>query len=363
MMQLLMRGTAWLVTGGLVLVSVMMNFRFGQSLGGTAADGLVYGLASVCADGFKVVLPFAIAQAWDGRRYLAVGVGALLWVAFTGYSMTSSLGHSASNRAQVSGERGHAMASYRDVRQALETRQRERSGVGVTRSTASIEAEIGGWQLKPAWRVSQGCQETRTRDVRQYCEQMLRLKGELAAAQQAVRLDEEIARLSERSQTLAAGAGGSVDAQVMLIRDLTGLDGDRVRLALTIMVSLIVELGSGLGVFVLVGHHRREMTAVSPPESAKLELPRLMEAAETTWWRERVTLDPDGIEAEIDVYRDYCIWVVRNDRGPAVSLAELRESLRGEPHLTVSRRRRTTYYSGIKLRAGMIPDARRLSHR
>lgn len=363
-MQRVMRATAWLVTGGLVLVSVMMNFRFGQSLGSTPVDGLVYGLASVCADGFKVVLPFAIAQAWQAGRPLAVGVGAALWVAFTGYSMTSSLGHTATNRAEVSGGRGQVIASYQDLRQALETRQRERAGLVVTRPAASIAAEIGGWQLKPAWRASQGCQEATTRELRVWCEALLRLRSEQAVAERAARLDQEIAALIERSAALPAGAQGSADPQVALIRDLTGLDADRVRLALTIMVSLIVELGSGLGVFVLIGPQRSAPPPTDVPAAGVAVAPavlRLDEPAEMAWRRERLIADPDGTAAELDLYRDYCVWVVRNDRGPALSLCELRAYLSGAQNLVVSRRRGTTYYSGLTLRAGMIPDARALA--
>ena len=361
-MQLFMRLTAYLVTAGLIAVSLMMNFRFGQSLGRTEWDGLVYGLASVCADGFKVLLPFAIAQAWQSRRLLATSVGALLWIAFAAYSMTSSLGHSAVNRSEVSGARRQAITSYADMRQSLETKQKERAGIAASRPVETIESELKASELKPFWRWSKGCTDVGARDQRQFCEGVLRTQGELGTARRIVSHDAEIATLTEKlGDTSTTAAGSDADPQIAILRDLTGFAADHVRIGLTILVSLMVERGSSLGLFVLVGQksaRANEATAAVITQQTANTPMLISESAELTWRRERAIEQADGFASEMDVYRDYCIWIVRNDRGPALSLSEFRAFMLREAVAQSTRKGGRTFYHGMSLRAGGVPDAR-----
>lgn len=364
-MQLVLRITAFVVTTGLIAVSLMMNFRFGQSLGRTEWDGLVYGLASLCADGFKVVLPFAIAQAWQARRWLATAVGAALWLAFTTYSMTSSLGHSAVNRSEVSGARQMAISGYADIRQSLAAKQKERAALATVRPGDTIEADLKALELKPLWRWSKSCADAGNRDLRQFCEGVLRLQGELATARRSATLDAEIAALTEKGAGLSmTSAGSEADPQVAILRDLTGIGGDRVRIGLTILVSLMVELGSSLGLFVLVGHKVKTESSpasrVEPDEIAVRDQPAMTTSSEVLWREARLMERADAYASEMDIYRDYCIWIVRHDRGPALTLSAFRIYLAREAVGQPIRKAGRTFYAGIGLRAEAIADGRRV---
>lgn len=82
---------------GLIAISVTMNFRFGLLLGRSENDGLVYALASACADILKCLLPIALAWSWQRGRYLVMFAlvmfaGGILFLIFTAYSVASSLG-------------------------------------------------------------------------------------------------------------------------------------------------------------------------------------------------------------------------------------------------------------------------------
>jgi hypothetical protein len=46
-----------------------MNYRFGFSLGKTAVDGQIYGLASAAADCFKALVPFFFFAALRNRMW------------------------------------------------------------------------------------------------------------------------------------------------------------------------------------------------------------------------------------------------------------------------------------------------------
>lgn len=62
-------------------------------------------------------------------------------------------------------------------------------------------------------------------------------------------------------------AGESVDPQVSIIDQMVGLGEDRVMLAMTILLSLMLEVGSGLGFFLDLSRSRsgdRQPNAVPP---------------------------------------------------------------------------------------------------
>jgi hypothetical protein len=88
----------------LLAVSAAMNYRFGFSLGKTAVDGQIYGLASAAADCFKALVPFFFFAALRNRMWSQALAAALVWTVVTGYSMTSALGHAALNRLDTSGK-------------------------------------------------------------------------------------------------------------------------------------------------------------------------------------------------------------------------------------------------------------------
>ncbi len=354
-MNSLMRAVGVIVTLGLVAVSVLMNFRFGQSLGRTDWDGLVYGLASACADGFKVILPFAIMAAWTTGRRVAASAGGALWLVFTGYSMTSSLGHSAVNRAETTSERRHQIADYRDVRRTIEVKLKEREGLAAFRPMGAVEAQLKAAERSHRFERTQGCTDV-SRSDGGYCEQIARLRVELAIGKRAREIEEEIARL--RTELGGAGAAAKSehgDAQTALLGELSGIAENYVRLTLTVLVSVMVELGSGLGLYVVVGRRnpagiKAELLPPTPRGSQRGAWRRLFAPSPAEAWRRaRTARDVTGHASEIELYRDYCLWIVKQDRGPALALGDFRQWLEAEQVGEPVRKRGRLYFVGVTL--------------
>src|SRR4029453_3217870 len=110
-------GVMGVVAAGILLaVSAAMNYRFGFSLGKSAIDGQIYGLASAGPRCFKALVPFFFFAALRNRMWSQALAAALVWTVVTGYSMTSALGHAALNRLDTSGKRDVEAASYADLR-------------------------------------------------------------------------------------------------------------------------------------------------------------------------------------------------------------------------------------------------------
>lgn len=353
-MKLVMRCVGVVGTIILIAVSVSMNFRFGLSLGKTEWDALVLGMASAGADGFKVILPFAVAHCWRSARYLATAVGVVLWALFTAYSMTSSLGHSATNRAEVAGEKRHDIAVYGDLEHAIGVKQREREQLPSFRPPATIEAELAARALDWRWVKSQQCRSAYNSDIRQYCGGVAKLNGELANARRAIALDDELAGLrAKRAATGGEGATADADAQVALIGQLLGVEEATIKLALTIMVSLMVELGSGLGLFVIFDEQVRRRVTEAHEDISEREQGLTVQTRplEVVWFKTRVQKAGDeAYESESALFRDYCRFIVARNGGPALSLEKFRMFLQQQPIGAVVRKGGRTYLCGVALR-------------
>ena len=112
---------------GLTAVSVVMNFRFGLLLGRSHLDGLIYAAASACADILKCLIPIVLGWSWANRRLFITFAAGLLFLIFTAYSVTSSLGYAAINRAERSGQRAAEISRHRDLRAELDHKLAQRT--------------------------------------------------------------------------------------------------------------------------------------------------------------------------------------------------------------------------------------------
>ena len=323
-MRLVLMGTGGLAALGLLIVSGWMNFRFGQSLGSHAADGWFFGIASGCADGMKAVLPFLIAACWRQVRVLAALASILLWGLFVAYSMTSSLGFAALNRAETSGEKRVAIARYQSLEQTLTRKIAERHAMETARPIAEIDQLQRKARQHKRWRSTKGCRDITLARSRTFCNGYFALAAERARAQRAATLDEDIAALRAELNEWSGYAGAAVDPQVSIIDRVSGLGEDRVTLGLTILVSLMLELGSGLGFFVVFGGQPREAAETARDAITTqplVDLPSPDGGSDLEWLRERLVSDRHGATGIADLYQDYLIWCERHERRDALTVS------------------------------------------
>ena len=284
---------AGIVAAGVLLaVSAAMNWRFGYSLGTTELDAQIYGAASAAADGFKALIPFFVLWALVSRSYVRALAGVALWVICSTYSLTSSLGFSAYNRDNNSASRVVQQTQYSDLRAELK-RARERLGwMPQHRSSATVEAALQAELMKPIkgkrrttlGRETRNCTKTNFWSGK-LCEGVFNLRKELATAQEAERLQKRIDVIQAKLDTVSTptAAAKSGDPQVDMLTRLTGVDKEKIQLALTILVSMLVEVGSGLGFFVVFGPSRMaksvaaQMAATSPTSRISDRISKVVE--------------------------------------------------------------------------------------
>jgi hypothetical protein len=285
-----------IAAGVLLVVSAAMNYRFGFSLGKTPADGQIYGAASAAADCFKALVPFFFFAAWRNRMWSQAFAAAVVWVVVTGYSMTSALGHAALNRLDMSGQRAAATANYKDMRADTKRAQDQLTWIPAHRPPETVAAELNVHKAQRFWLVTNECTDVKGKSAREYCQQFHKLNAELASGHEAQKLE---TRISDIGAKLARAAGGTVmaeaDPQASVLAKVTGVELETVQTGLALLVALLIEIGSGFGMYVAFAYwrmHGHEPQAAAVSDSTANAAP--LRAADQT-----LALPPaEAVEAE-----------------------------------------------------------------
>lgn len=243
-----------LAAGVLLAVSAAMNYRFGFSLGKTPTDGQIYGLASAAADCFKALAPFFFFAAVRSKMWSQAMAAAVVWLVVTAYSMTSAVGHAALNRLDTTGQRAVEAANYKDLRADAKRAQEQLAWIPQHRPAATVEADLNGMKSQRFWAATQGCTDATLKASRDFCQQFHKLSAELASARESAKLETRIAEITAK---LGQGHGtvlAEADPQASVLSKLLGIDIDTVQTALTLFVALLIEIGSGFGMYVAFAH-------------------------------------------------------------------------------------------------------------
>lgn len=344
-----------LAAGVLLAVSAAMNWRFGFSLGRTELDGQIYGAASAAADCFKALVPFFFFAAIRNKMWSQAAASAVVWVVVTTYSLTSALGHAALNRFDTTGQRAVEAQAYKDLRSDLKRAQDQLSWIPQHRPATTVESEISGVKNQRPWIWTEGCVKVSGKQGRDFCQQYHALSAELASAQQAAALEARIAETEAKiGQAPAMTAMAEADPQAAVLAKLSGLDIDQVQMAMTIFIALLLEVGSGFGMYVAFSQWRlydrqapaapsmaqvstaaAAVAAPALPAAAPAQLqkprsgvandnktapqPQRLVAPETDverYYKERVDDQNGSSLTATTIYEDYCAWCEEQNKEP-----------------------------------------------
>lgn len=251
-----------LAAGVLLAVSAAMNWQFGYGLGRNPFDGHLYGAASAAADCMKALVPFFFFAAWRNRMWSQVAASALVWGVVTAYSLTSALGNAAHSRTDSTGARAAQSQVYQDARADMKRAQDQLSWVPQHRPTATVEAEIGGVKTQKAWGWSESCTKLDGKAERQLCDKYNALQAEKASADQAEVLERRIADAEAKIANQTSGQGAvEADPQAAVLASLMsgvvpGVKISQVQTMMSVFVALLLEIGSGLGMYVAFSQWR-----------------------------------------------------------------------------------------------------------
>ena len=319
----------------LLSVSAAMNYQFGLSLGKTTFDSQILGAASIAADGLKALMPFFIFAAWRQRNYLQAMGATALWAVCIVYAMTSALGFTALNRSDTSGVRAAHVEKYGDLRAELTQINQQQGWLEKHRPVGTVLADIEAAKQNYRWTSSEGCTNATVDASRIFCENYHKLGAELAVAKQGDALDKR--GVEVRAKIAAMDGGSSVqvaDPQAAILSSLSGLDIGRIDVAMTLLVTALVELGSSLGLYVSTSTWRMHEIARRPaPEPVKVveiirpaaaplptapEVPQLAAPKSDIqqYFEDRIRQDDGSSVTALALYDNYCEWCEGSKRSP-----------------------------------------------
>jgi hypothetical protein len=261
-----------LAAGVLLAVSAAMNWRFGFQLGRTEFDGMIYGSASAAADCLKALVPFFFFAALRNKMWSQAAASAVLWTVVTAYSLTSALGHAALNRFDTAGQRAVEAQSYKDLHGDLKRAQDQLSWIPQYRPAATVQADIDNAKNQRPWVWTKGCSDVTGKQGRDFCQQYNVFAAELASAEQAQVLETRVADISAKlGQANGSTVMAEADPQAAVLAKLTGFEVEKIQMAMTIFIALLLEVGSGFGMYVAFSQWRLyDVEAPAAPKMATL---------------------------------------------------------------------------------------------
>jgi hypothetical protein len=243
------------IGGGLALalsgISILCCYVFGTHLA-PGQEGQIYGVLGGVADALKAVLPIGIAAAFAARQRARAITGMLLFAVFSAYSFASELGLYALSRdsqssAAMAGKEGYEL--LKGERKRIGDRLK---ALGETRPVGAIKAEIAAQRQNKLWTASGQCKDSDTNAARTFCASLEKLAGELASAEEAERLRADDSKLAAKMSGMdLKSVMQSADAQSEALARFTGFAPSSIKDALAVLVALLIELGSGFGLWVV----------------------------------------------------------------------------------------------------------------
>lgn len=180
----------------------------------------------------------------------------------TAYSMTSALGHAALNRFDSTGHRAQEAQVYQDLRAELKKAEEQSGWIPQHRPYQAVQSAIDGMKTQNAWKWSSGCKNASSKSEQKFCQQFHTLNAELASASGGKAADTRIAEIKAKLAKMeGTNALSEADPQAKVLTELAaafvpGIKMDDVQMTLTIFVALLLEIGSGFGMYVAFSQWR-----------------------------------------------------------------------------------------------------------
>ena len=236
-------------------VSAALNYAFLASFGRTGVESMIIGSAGLAADIIKACLPWFAVLAWRAGRLVFVGTAALMFALLSIASLAAAMGFGAELRGRFAQERQQLSVVLKDLQRKKLGIETQLAANGRHRSQGVIKAEIAAVKQKKSWVSSRRCSDVTLARSRELCGRYFRVVGELRSAVASERLNNDLASLSRQIEELQRqGASGPADPQVRFLATLLRHDSGSVRLVLVLMTALVIEFGSGLGLYLAMHH-------------------------------------------------------------------------------------------------------------
>lgn len=267
-----------LLSLGFMVLSAAISWRYGHSIGREGVDQLLFAALSLAADIAKAATPFFFWYAAKNARLMPAAAALLFWLAATGFSLSSAGGFAEVNRAEQSGRHVIRKSDYGSLNVEIERKEAQIKALGGFEPPAVIAPRLEAMRQNARWVRSWRCADATARESRSFCAEYHLLEAAREKGIEAARLESEIASLRSRLAGLAgAAAAEEGDPRARFLSRVTGWSVARIETGLTLLFIAVLEIGSGLGLFIALNHgghadaRSKQPPAVPPASVGKHE--------------------------------------------------------------------------------------------
>jgi hypothetical protein len=184
------------------------------------------------------------------------------------YSLAAAIGFAASTRGEAITTNKLAIDNRSEWEARIERTARQLDQLGVPRPAGVIQAEIDALLRTPE---ADGCRVINGPVTKEVCPKVDTLRRELAASQRAAELDASLVADRQSLETVLIAASVA-DPQSATLSRMTALGEARIRDIIAILIAVLVEIGSALGLTFMV-LASRPVLASPPPAAHKVGAP------------------------------------------------------------------------------------------
>ena len=137
-----------------------------------------------------------------------------------------------------------------------------------------MQGAIEGLKAQAAWKWSNGCKDVSSKAEQKFCQQFAGLNSELASASAATEANTHLEAIKTKISTMEGSpALSEADPQAKVLTELASaffpnVKIENVQMTLTIFVALLLEIGSGFGMYVAFSQWR--LYDVEAPAAPKM---------------------------------------------------------------------------------------------
>ena len=259
-----------------IAASATFAFEFGWTRGATEVHRWTYALAGVALDLLKAGLPIFGALAWHESKPARAFACWLVFTVLTGLSLWCAYGTTATQLAEKFANQAVASAAQSSRETTLDRLRKQRDALTFTETSVeavkTAEAAVAtATEQAAVERARGGCKDLcrqREAEERTAREALLKAQQNHAATVKAAVLDGKIAAAEHAlSQVDVKAATLQADPQSASMAKVIGADQNLIAALSHAVFAISIELGSGVGFWLIFGHgapnRRREEIAAS----------------------------------------------------------------------------------------------------
>lgn len=265
MQRYLIGGGLLLAWAALLAVSMAANIDLATSWANDTYDARILTGAAMASDTIKALAPVGFLLALQARNKAAVAACGFLFVVTQTFSATAAIGYASKARTGFY-EAQEAGAEKREKLDAERARVNQQlQWLPAARDRSIVEADMAQHRASKLYRSTERCTRASGDAAEVFCRAYWQLEAEAATADTRAGYVSAIAEIDAKLDALGTAGG---DTQLAAMVTLTGFNERELIAGLSIVVAVLIELGSALGLVAAAGvltPRKRETAATAAP--------------------------------------------------------------------------------------------------